>query len=203
MYSPTHNNGVRHMKLRLLFATRFAIVVYVLAAIVGCATQSPKKGEPTAAELDVMGEKAVATLLENLPEVREVMDRSVGYVVVNMRVSKIPMVGAGGGYGVVVDKRSNARSYIKVSRFEVGGGLGAQKFKVVIVYEDGKLLDRAAAGTWHYDASADVAADAASGEGAATASGSGEGYQVFRLAEGGATATVTLRAARAKPYLRD
>lgn len=191
------------MKLNLVLTARLAIVAFVLAALVGCATQSPKKGEPTATELDEMGEKAVATVLKNLPEAQEVLDRSVGYVVVNMRVSKIPMVGTGSGYGVVVDKRTNTRSYIKVSRFEVGGGLGAQKFKVVIVFEDGKLLDRAAAGTWHYDAGAEVAADSASGEGTATASGSGEGYQVFRLAEGGATATVTLRAARAKPYLRD
>ena len=137
----------------------------------------------------------------NLPEVREVIDRSVGYVVVNMRVTKIPMVGAGSGYGVVVDKRTNTRSYIRVSRLEVGGGLGAQKFKVVIVYEDEKHLDRIAAGTWHFDAGAEIAAGSASAGGAATESG--KGYQAFRLAESGATATVTLRAAHAKPYLRD
>jgi lipid-binding SYLF domain-containing protein len=118
-----------------------------------------------------------------------------------MRVTKIPMVGAGSGYGVVVDKRTNTRSYIRVSRLEVGGGLGARKFKVVIVYEDEKHLDRIAAGTWHYDAGAEVAAGSASAGGAATKSG--KGYQAFRLAESGATATVTLRAAHAKPYLRD
>jgi hypothetical protein len=51
------------MKLSLVLATRLAIVAYALAALVGCAALSPERGGPTADELDVMGEKAVATLL--------------------------------------------------------------------------------------------------------------------------------------------
>jgi hypothetical protein len=32
--------------------------------------------------------------------------------------------GAGKGYAAVVDRRNDSRSYLRVSRFEVGGGLG-------------------------------------------------------------------------------
>jgi lipid-binding SYLF domain-containing protein len=116
-----------------------------------------------------------------------------------MKVTKIPVVGAGSGLGVVVDRRTDTRSYLKISRFEIGGGLGAEKFKVIIVFDDGKLLDRAAAGAWHYDAGAELAAGTASSEGGVQAAP--KGFQAYRLVEGGALATVTVRVARAKPYL--
>ena len=198
------------MKPFLTLAIRAAVIAHILAAATGCATTSPEEGGPTAAELDEMGEKAVATLLESKPEVQETLDKSVGHVVVNMTVTKIPWFGAGVGYGVVVDKRTDTRSYIRVSRFEVGGGYGAQKYKVVIVFSDEKLLERAAKGTWHYEAGAEVAAGSTSAEVGAGSSGadgvptkSGKGYKAFKLAEGGAVATVTVRVANAKPYLKD
>jgi lipid-binding SYLF domain-containing protein len=182
-------------------ATRLIVVAHILAAVIGCATQSPGKGKPTAAELDAMGDKAVAILLETRPETREVIDRSVGYVVLTLTATKIPFFGTASGYGVVVDKRINTRTYVKVSRFEIGGGLGRQTFKVIIALEDEKRLNRIASGTWNFEAGADVASGTSSAEGTATKSG--KGYRAFKLAEGGAAATVTVRVAYAKPYLTE
>lgn len=198
------------MRPFLALAIRAAVIVHVLVAATGCATTSPEEGGPTAAELDAMGDKAIAALLESKPEVQEALDKSVGHVVVNMTVTKIPWFGAGAGYGVVVDQRTSSRSYIRVSRFEVGGGYGAQKYKVVIVFSDEKLLERAAKGTWHYEAGAEVAAGststevgAGSGGGEGVPTKSGKGYKAYKLAESGAVATVTVRLAYAKPYLKN
>ncbi|MDH3549651.1 MAG: hypothetical protein OEQ16_09915 [Gammaproteobacteria bacterium] len=188
------------MKPALETTTRVLFVAHVLAVLAGCATQSTQGG-PTANELDAMGERAVATLLQVRPEAQEVMDRSVGYVVLKLTATKIPWVGTATGYGVVVKKRTDTRSYIQVSRFEIGGGYGAQTFKVIIAFEDEKRLDRVAAGASHFTAGADVAAGTSSTDGAAAKSG--KGYQAFRLAEGGAAATVTVRVAYSKPYLKD
>jgi len=188
------------MKPTLASAIRLVVAAHILSVIAGCATPS-KEGGPTAAELDAMGEKAVATLLETRPETREVMDRSVGYVVIRLTATKIPWVGTATGYGVVVNKRANTRSYIQVSRFEIGGGYGAQTFKVIIAFDDEKLLDRVATGATHFAADADVAAGTSSADSGATKKG--KGYQAFRLAEGGAAATVTVRMAYSKPYLKD
>jgi lipid-binding SYLF domain-containing protein len=170
-----------------------------LGLLLGCSS-TPEGGGPTAAELETMAEKAVTTLLETQPRLQETVDKAVGYVVLDMQVVKIPMIGTGVGYGVVIDKQSNTRSYIEVARFEVGGGYGAQRFKVIILFDDGELLSRVASGTWHYDAGAEVAAGSASADGGTKTSG--KGYQAFKLADSGAVATVTVRIARAKPYLR-
>jgi lipid-binding SYLF domain-containing protein len=189
-----------NMKLFVALSVRLALVVLVPAVLSGCATLSPEERDAKRAELDEMGERAVATLLEKDPQLKAVIDRSVGYVVVDMTSTKIPIFGAGSGFGVVVDKRSNTRSYLKVSHFEVGGGLGAQKFKVIIVFSDGKLLDRVASGAWHYQAGAEVVAGSERAEGSVATSD--KGYEAFRLTENGAVMTVTVRVARAKPYLK-
>jgi lipid-binding SYLF domain-containing protein len=181
---------------------KLGVPAFVLTTLLlGCTTLSPEEQQAKRIELNGMCDKTVATLLETQPQLQEVFDNSVGYVVLDMTVTKIPVFGAGGGLGVVVDKRTGTRSYTKVSRFEVGGGVGAQKYKVIIVFTDAKLLDQIVAGAWHYKAGAEVNTGKASTENVAKKTQTG--YQTFRLLEGGGVATVTLRVAHAKPYLNE
>ncbi|MDX1823795.1 MAG: hypothetical protein R3354_03705 [Thiohalomonadales bacterium] len=187
------------MKKRFISQGVYSIVAIVCIFLAACASPSPEEQGPTRDELDKMGENTIATLIKTKPQLEELLDKSVGYTVVNMTVTKIPIVGTGVGYGVVIDKRTNTRSYIRVSQFEVGGGMGTEKYKVLIVFDDAKLLEKAAAGTWHYDAGAQAVAG---GETADTsASKSGEGYHAFKLSESGTCVRVTVLLARAKPYL--
>ena len=171
-----------------------------LSILLGCAGMTPEEEEAKRAELDQMGEQTIAALMSSEPDAQEALDSSVGHAVIDMTVTKIPWFGAGGGFGVIVDKRTNTRSYVKVSRFEVGGGLGAQKFKVIIFFSDEKLLDTAITGTWHFDAGAEAVAGTAAAEGGVAQKG--EGYRAFKIVQGGAVATVTIRVAVAQPYLQ-
>ena len=180
---------------------RSAIAVCATSLLFACATLPSAEREAKRAELDAMADTTIDTLLAANPEAGEVLDRSVGYLVIDMKVTKIPVFGAGKGFGVVVDRRSDTRSYLEVSRFEVGGGLGAQAFKFVVVFDDDKLLKKAAGGAWHYEAGAELAAGSASAEGAVQKQP--KGFKAYRIAEGGAAATVTVRVARAKPFLDD
>ena len=177
-----------------------AIAVCATSLLFACATLSPAEREAKRAELDAMADTTIETVLAATPEARDVLDCSVGYLVIDMKVTKVPVFGAGKGFGVVVDRRTDTRTYLKVSRFEVGGGLGAQAFKVFVVFEDDKLLEKAAGGAWHYEAGAEMAAGSASAEGAVQKK---KGFKAYRIAEGGAAATVTVKVARAKPFLDD
>jgi len=167
----------------------------------GCATLSPEQQDAKRAELDAMAAATIATLLADTPEAPGALDRSVGYLVVDLKVTKIPILGAGKGYGVLVDRRAENRVYLQISRFEVGGGLGVQAFKLVVLFDDEQLLEKAAQGTWHYSAGTEVSVgDASAGDSTPKKS---EGFQAYRLAEGGAAATVTVRVARLTPFLND
>jgi len=137
-------------------------------------------------------------LRETHPEARGVLEGSIGYAVLDMKVTKIPVFAAGGGLGVIMDRRNGVRSYVKISRFEVGGSLGAQAFKVIDFFDDESLLERAISGAGHFDAGAEAAAGSASAEGQVTTST--KGYRAFKVAAGRAVATVTIRVARARPF---
>lgn len=181
------------------FTLDIATFVLVGISICGCATLSPDDRAAKRVELDQMADATLAKLQERDPDFQELLERSIGYAVVDMAVAKIPMIGTGSGLGLAVDKRSNKRTYLKVSRFDLGSGIGAQKYKIVITFDDPKLLDRALSGTWHYEAGVEAGAGSASMEGAARAAT--EGYRAFRIVESGAVAIVTVRLAHAKPYL--
>lgn len=169
----------------------------------GCTTATLPDDEQQAkrSELDEMADNAVASLVDEQPEAREFLEQCKGYAVIDMRSTKIPVVGTGVGYGVVQDGRSGNRTYTRVSRFEIGGGLGTQKYKVIIFFSDDKLLDRAIKGTWHFDAGAEAAAGDSALEGSTNKSDSR--YRAFKISESGAVATVTVRVARSTPYLNE
>ena len=192
---------VNHVELPSRSCIRMHLPALAFAVLAGCASLSPQERDTKRAELDAMGDKAITTLLETRPQAQASLDRSLGYAILDMAVTKIPWFGAGRGTGLVVDKRSNARSYLKVSRFDVGGGLGAQKYKVVILFFDEKLLGQSISGGWHFDAGAEAGAGTVSAEGT-TAAVSQKGYEAYKLVEGGAVATVTVRVAYAEPYLK-
>jgi len=191
------------VKFYLATGTRLGILTIALVVLGSCTTLSPEGEGPGRPELDAMSEQAITALLATKPELQALLDKSVGYAVIDMTMTKIPVVGTGAGYGVVVDKRSNTRSYIQVSQFEVGGGMGAEKFQLLIVFDDGKLVDRAATGTWHYEAGADAVAGSGSAATATSKTDKEKGYRAFKLNESGTCVRVTVRVARAKPYLTD
>ena len=184
--------------------THVAMVVFLLvlvsvpAAVLGA-------DEPDRDELDAMIDTARSTLVEHHQDIAQKLEALPGYAIIAMTTTKIPGVGTGLGYGVVIDSRTDKRSYIKVTQFEVGGGLGAQKFKAVILFKDPALLERTIKGGWHFESSADFSG---TGEGesqaiASVSTQSGKGYKVYKLAESGALATMTIRALHGKPYLVD
>ena len=174
------------------------VLVSVPSAVLGA-------DEPDRDELDAMIDTARSTLVEHHQDIAQKLEALPGYAIIAMTTTKIPGVGTGLGYGVVIDSRTDKRSYIKVTQFEVGGGLGAQKFKAVILFKDPALLERTIKGGWHFESSADFSG-AGEGESQAIASvstQSGKGYKVYKLAESGALATMTIRALHGKPYLVD
>ena len=160
--------------------------------------------EPTADDLDIMAQETRAMLLKHRPELSDDLDELPGYAIIAMKATKIPGVGAGWGYGVVTDNRNQHRSYIKVTQLEVGGGIGAEKFKAVILLEHASLVDRMIKGGIHYESTAEFGATSEKSTGDATLSTqSGKGFKVFKLTESGALAAITLRVLSGKPYLRE
>ena len=173
-----------------------ALLICMLFVIAGCSTMTVTEKDQKRSELDAMAETAIAGLIEQDANLKTEMDKSVGYAVANMKVTKVPIVGAGGGEGVFVNKKTNKRTYFTVSRLDIGGGWGARSYKVLIVINSQELLDRLESGTWEFQAGVEASVGKAAAEGSSGALN--EGFSVHVLSDGGASATVTARVIRLK-----
>ena len=143
-------------------------------------------------------QKTLAELIEKRPETQAEMDRSVGHAVFSNRSAKIPFIGAGEGIGVVFDKKTGERTYLKVQRLDVGGGLGVREYRLVVVFFEEEPLQKLAGGKLELSAGAE--AGAGKGDvGLATEGISGkqkEKLVLYQLSDTGVSATITVRLIR-------
>ena len=172
------------------------VLVYVLFVMTACSSMSVIERETKRSQLDEMAATAIAGLIEQDAALQQKIDDSLGYAVANMKVTKVPIVGAGGGEGVFVNTKTSKRIYFTVSRFDIGGGWGARSYKVLMLFETQESLDRLQNGTWEFQAGVEASAGTAAAEGSSGALN--EGYTVHVLSDGGASATATARVIRIK-----
>lgn len=176
--------------------TALSLCVCILVFVTGCSTMTTTEITSKRNELDSMATKAVEALKQKETDLQGKLDKSLAYAVANMKVTKVPVVGAGGGEGVLVIKKTQERIYFTVSRFDIGGGWGARGYKALMVFNDPKILDAWKDGKWIFEAGAEASAGSAA---AAGSSASGDkGFTMHILAEAGASATATARVIRVK-----
>jgi len=148
-------------------------------------------------------ERTLADLYKQEPNAKEAIANSIGYVVMNNKVTKIPIVGAGSGYGVAINSKTGEKTYLKMARFDVGGGWGARGVRPVLIFQDEKKFKDFIDGQWEAQAGAEAAAKVGE-SGAAGGAGSGDlpgskGYTVYMITDAGVSATVTAGIIHVKP----
>ena len=95
----------------------------------------------------------------------------------------------GGGNGVAVNKKSGARTYMKMGTVGVGLGLGAQKYQVIFLFQDEKTFRNFVDKGWQADASAQAAAGTA---GAGAKSGFVNGIAIYQITDKGLMASADI-----------
>lgn len=180
------------------------ITVFLAFIVIACAGPGGTKTE----KLDyfaTLEKEALAQLSEQSPEVMKELEESVGHAVIEETVLKVPIVGAGVGSGVVVEKATGKRSYLKINRLDLGLGWGAKSFKLIMIFHDLEALRDLADGKFGGGVGAEAAAKAGDVGGAAEGSSAQreEGYSLYALTDSGVSATVTIRLMVARPYTLD
>jgi len=168
----------------------FLITVLSLYLLGACATIPVEKRAGLREEINQRAEDAIAILVERNPELQDDLDTSVGYFVGQLSRTKVPVVGGGSGLGLLYDREAKTRTYMNIKRFDVGIGLGAGKFRVLIIFHDRGMFEKFKSGIWR----SGIALESAVGEkGSTTISGIGEGATLYILPETGVAVKATAR----------
>ena len=114
------------------------VLLFLIVGLSGCASIPGKTGEEQAETIDALVERTLADLYKQEPKTKEEIANSVGYAIMNNKITKIPIVGAGSGYGVAINTRTGEKTYLKMARFDVGGGWGARSVRPVLIFQDEK-----------------------------------------------------------------
>ena len=169
----------------------FILLMLITYVITGCSTLTTSEKDQKRNELNVMAETAIAGLIEQDTILQQELDESLGYAVFNMKVTKVPVVGAGGGEGVFLNKKTQQRTYFTVSRFDLGGGWGARSYKALLVIKSESARNRIESGVWEFQAGVEASAGTVAAEGSSAALN--KDFTVHVLSDGGASATATVR----------
>jgi lipid-binding SYLF domain-containing protein len=93
--------------------------------------------EATRSKLDAMARTTLTRLFSERPDSRELFEQGAGYAVFDTREASFYVV-AGYGRGVAVDRRTDARTYMKMATAGAGMSFGVGGFdsQLVIIFED-------------------------------------------------------------------
>lgn len=172
-------------------------------ALAGC--QAPK-GDTSQEKRDYvqqMRQDVLNELYQRQPDARSKVESSAGYGVFTNLSTKIFVLAAGHGYGIVRDKTTGKDTYMRMAEIGGGLGIGAKKLRLVFVFDNASALNTFVNSGWEFGGQADAVAKTGDEGGAASAEGtSGElsGMSVYRITDTGISLSATVAGTK---YYRD
>lgn len=131
--------------------SRFALpVAAVLLAACARMPQQPAQQEALVSQANA----TVQMMSARDPSLRELLDRSYGYVVFPT-VGEVGVIAVGGTQGIgVVFEQGQAIGFARIREATLGPQLGGQSFSQIIVFQNREALDRMRAGNFDLTAGA-------------------------------------------------
>ena len=168
-----------------------ALPVSLMLLLLGACTTIPV-GERNQIrdEVNQAAETTIAQLVALDPSIQEALDQATGYAVASVSATKIPIVGAGYGLALLHDLENKTRTYINVSRFDLGAGVGAGRFRVLVIFENRDTLERFRDGTWQSVVGTQTTAGS---QGGSRTVRSGDGYAIYFVSDTGVALVASAR----------
>lgn len=139
-------------------------------------------------EIDDNSSQALDRLLKSSSVAKALFEKSYAYAVFDTRKISL-LLTSGGGAGVVVEKTSDKRTYMRMATAGAGLGLGAQFFNVIFLFENQDSVNKFIQNGWE----ANAAASAVFGKNSLDINARFvEGLAVFHLNESGIMADLNL-----------
>ena len=165
-------------------------VVMVVAIPTAFAEESEEvtKADYKRSKIDATAKETLDLVLEKGPKAKELYDKAFAYAVFdNLKLSF--GISGGGGAGVAVEKKTGAKTYMKMGTAGLNLGLGGQKYQVLFLFQDSITFENFVKKGWEADTSAQAVGGTA---GANVATTFKNGMAVFQITEGGLMLTADI-----------
>jgi lipid-binding SYLF domain-containing protein len=163
----------------------------------------PNEGKIIQARQQVreMSQDALASLYEIAPGTRNVIERAAGYAVFSTFGLKLFFAGGTTGKGVVVNKRTQRQTFMKMVQVQGGLGFGVNQNRLIFVFTNEQALRNFIDQGWEFGGQANLSA-MASGKGAqfSGAAAVAPGVFLYQLTNTGLAATITVSGTK---YFKD
>jgi len=184
--------------------TKFAKSRVIMVALV-CAFTLPAQAADNKAkqqkQIEEVAQKTLQQLYTAQPAAKAAVAHAAGYAVFNNMGVKILFAGSGTGKGIAVNNKTKKETFMKMIQVEAGLGVGVEKFSVVFVFENDKVLNNFINSGWEFGAQASAAAKTTTKGGAmAGAAAVSDGVWMYQLTEAGLAAEIT---ATSTKYYKD
>jgi lipid-binding SYLF domain-containing protein len=188
--------------------TRILIIMIVMMGLclgmLACSTTPKSKSEKDAArdEVRTMTAQSLNQLYQKEPAAKGAVANAAGYAVFSDFGLKVLFMGGAGGKGMAVNNATKQEIFMKMGEFQPGLGLGAEKYRIVLIFENPDAFHKFVTSGWEVGANAMAAAKDSKGEGggAAGAVTVSDGVKMYQLSDTGAIVGVSITAAK---YYKD
>jgi lipid-binding SYLF domain-containing protein len=182
-----------------------AVVFFVFVLVAGCAgTKSMSKSEKDAQRDEVRGMKQVALdeLFQNEPAAKKAVLDASGYAVFSDFGFKVMFLGGAKGKGVAINNATKQETFMKMVELQPGLGVGAEKYRLVLIFENPDAFNKFVTSGWEFGANAMAAAkdDKGEGGGGAGAVTVSDGIKMYQLSDTGIIVGVSITGAK---YYKD
>ena len=182
-----------------------ATLPFLLVFAVGCAGTKPKSQIDKDAARDsvrTMTEQTLDQLYQKDPAAKGAVAGAAGFAVFSDFGFKVMVMGGAGGKGMAVNNTTKQETFMKMGEFQPGLGLGAEKYHVVLIFENSDAFNKFITSGWEIGANAMAAAkdDKGKGGGSAGAVTVSDGVKMYQLSDTGAIVGVSITAAK---YYKD
>ena len=171
-----------------------AVVVLAVLFVGGCVSPQGVSTQDKRQAVLQMRSETLANLYELESYAKARIGESVGYAVFSNVGVNLIFLSAASGYGVVEDKSTGKRTYMKMASGGLGIGLGVKDFRGIFVFTSRGALEQFVESGW--DASAQVDAVAKAGEKGAAWAGAVDvapGIKLYQITENGLALQATIQ----------
>jgi lipid-binding SYLF domain-containing protein len=176
-----------------------AVMVTLCLAIFACSTTPKTQSQKDTARdsIRAMTQQTLADLYKTEPAAKGLVAGAAGYAVFSDFGFKVMVMGGAHGKGMAVGKAAKQETFMEMTEFQPGLGVGAQKFRLVLILENPEAYNKFVTSGWEFGANAMAAAKSGSEGGAAAGAVSfSEGVKMYQLDNTGAIVGVSITGAK-------